>query len=654
MDDNKSKYENGVSELREKARQLERAYREVCKQRDQALEQVSFLQAIIDGCDDILQIVGHDGHLKFVSKSMEKHSGFSLDEIKGIDIRSLYPPKELDRISQLLAELSQREPGGQELLTHMVLDKYGTIKTIETNAVNCPDDPINGVICVSRDITARQNSIEGLKDSDDALRTVFNAVEEGILIHTLDGEILYVNEKVLDLHSITKTNAINSFDAQDLYIPGHVNRSKVREMWNGIISGAPRSFEWNIIRKSNNAHLDLEIYLTRIKLGDQYQILASLRDITSRKSSEKLSSALQEIIEDLNRMESLSEALDICVEAALTLPNVDAVGLYLINNDGDLELKIARGLSDDFLRKVSFVGRDSQSMRSLASSEGLYSDLNFPEEHMENLKEEGIKAAIAIPIKKDGKLLGSFNVGSHDIHSFPQEEKTALSLITSKIGDSFFRIRSQEALKISEQRLKASLKEKETLLREIHHRIKNNLSTIAGLLRLQSRRSHNKEVRSMLDESAMRVTSMGLVHEKLYLSRNLSDLNAKVYFDSLIKEIVESHGQIGSGVKVISKVDSIEMGVDIAAPLGMIVTELVSNSLKHGFPGGGPGEIIVDLKIDDKNTTTLTVEDNGIGMKSTDTEHSSLGIKLVEIFAQQIDAKVTIESTNGVKVIVIL
>ncbi len=531
-------------------------------------------------------------------------------------------------------------------LTNELLQNYGVPTRMDRNDNESKYENLN-------QIPGQASSI-GLMDSDEAYRTVFNAVEEGILIHTPDGAILYANHKILDLHSITNADLINSFDAQDIYIPEHIDGPKARDLWRKIISGEQRSVEWSIIRKSDNRHLDLEIYLTRIKLGAQYQILAALRDITSRKSSEKLSRALQEIIENLNRMESLSEALDICVEAALILPNVDAVGLYLMNNDGDLELKIAKGLSDDFLKKVSFVGRDSESMKFLASSNGLYSDSNFPEEFMMVLEEEGIKASIAIPIKKDGKLLGSFNVGSHEIPCFPQEEKTALSIITSKIGDSLFRIKSREALKLSEQRLKATLKEKEALLREIHHRIKNNLSTIAGLLRLQSRRSNNEEIRSMLDESAMRVTSMGLVHEKLYLSRNLSDLNAKVYFESLIKEIVESHGRVGSGVKVTSKVDSINLGVDIAAPLGMIVTELVSNSLKHAFPYGGPGEIIVSLEIDDKKNTALTVEDNGIGINATDSESASLGVKLVEIFARQIDAKVTIESTNGVKVIVTL
>jgi PAS domain S-box-containing protein len=633
---------------------MEESLEKARHERDQAIEKMSFLEELINGSDDIIQVIGYDGALKFVSKSIEKYSGFSVEQVKGIDLRRLYPPDELARISRCAEQIRSKGPGESDILIHRVLDKAGQVHLLESGIVNRPEPPINGFISVSRDITSRGSSILGLKDTDEALRTLFNVVEEGILIHNRSGEILHLNKRVMDILDITPVEVDADLRAQNIYFPEGPERNDALHIFDQVLSGDDRSFELVIKRWSDNRPIQAEIFLTRMVRREEYQILATLRDITSRKANEQLSQTLARLSTDLSGTDNLSDAMNICVDSMLALRDVDAAGIYLLNNDGDLELKLAKGVSERFKERVGMIPHDSSIMNIVKKCQPQFPDGVYPEEQAEAIVNEGLKCAYVSRIFKDGELFGTLNVGAKKSDHFPLATRNALEAIAGQIGAALSRIRVQEALRESEHELKVSLKEKETLLKEIHHRIKNNLSTVAGLLRLQSRRAGSEEVRELFDQSAIRVTAMGLVHEKLYLSRSLSTINSSTYFESLVREITEAYGRVGGGVRVKTDLESFHMGVDIAAPLGMIVTELVSNSLKHAFPKGLTGEVIISVKRDHNERIILKVTDNGVGLPEVDPDSSSLGGRLVEIFAKQIEAQVISESNGGATITVIL
>ncbi len=197
-------------------------------------------------------------------------------------------------------------------------------------------------------------------------------------------------------------------------------------------------------------------------------------------------------------------------------------------------------------------------------------------------------------------------------------------------------------------RIKESLSEKEVLLKEIHHRVKNNLQIIRSLINLQSKQIHDKTALAAFDDISKRIFSMALVHEKLYKSENFININFKEYIESMVKELFYSY-EITGKISLDLKVQNILLGLDIAIPSGLIINELVTNALKHAFPNGKNGTIKIYLgKVTDK-IILLDVADNGIGINSDIDPFNpqTLGLTLINILTRQLNGQLEINQNAG-------
>ncbi|MDI6790809.1 MAG: histidine kinase dimerization/phosphoacceptor domain -containing protein [Thermodesulfobacteriota bacterium] len=205
--------------------------------------------------------------------------------------------------------------------------------------------------------------------------------------------------------------------------------------------------------------------------------------------------------------------------------------------------------------------------------------------------------------------------------------------------------------KRAEEQIRASLREKEVLLKEIHHRVKNNLQVISSLLKLQSQYMQDKRDVEVFKESQNRIKSMALVHEKLYQSKDLASINFHEYVSLLVNGLFRSYGVNTDKIALKTDIEDIMLGVDIAIPCGLIINELVSNSLKYAFPENKEGEIKITLRTSDESAMALTVADNGIGMPGDLdlTNSGSLGLKLVKILTDQIDGQIDLDRSEGTK-----
>lgn len=186
--------------------------------------------------------------------------------------------------------------------------------------------------------------------------------------------------------------------------------------------------------------------------------------------------------------------------------------------------------------------------------------------------------------------------------------------------------------------LRASEERKEALLREMHHRVKNNMAVICSLFYLQSSHSKDAETGQIFRDMERRVHSMALVHETLYVSENPGHIDFAEYARDLAEDILSSHSSPGVPVQLKTKLEKVIMKVDLAVLCGLILNELISNTLKHAFPGGVGGKIQVILRSGPDGKYTLCVEDNGVGVRSgLDAGKSkSLGLRLVRTLAKQI------------------
>lgn len=193
-----------------------------------------------------------------------------------------------------------------------------------------------------------------------------------------------------------------------------------------------------------------------------------------------------------------------------------------------------------------------------------------------------------------------------------------------------------------------SLKEKDVLLREIHHRVKNSLSIVSGLLELQLESTNSKEARSILQNSQSRIHSVALIHEKLYQTESLSDIE----LDNYIRELVETiHGTFNDYKKDVAlsfDLEKVELDIDRVIPCGLLINELVVNAFKHAFRKGEKGTIHFILKTQDENII-LSISDNGPGLPKEfeQIKDESLGTMLIDTFAAQLDGQMEIETNSG-------
>jgi PAS domain S-box-containing protein len=201
--------------------------------------------------------------------------------------------------------------------------------------------------------------------------------------------------------------------------------------------------------------------------------------------------------------------------------------------------------------------------------------------------------------------------------------------------------------KRAEDAIRRSLREKEIMLKEIHHRVKNNLQIISSLLNLQSTRYNEPGICKAFDESQRRVRTMALVHEQLYRSENFASIDFGEHLTRIARELMSAYGR--SGIELLMDVAPVSLSIDSAIPCGLIANELVSNALKHAFPAERCGVITIRLQITGADHACMVVADDGIGLPARTgiSSYSTLGMSLVSSLADQIDGRLTIDASHG-------
>jgi PAS domain S-box-containing protein len=302
--------------------------------------------------------------------------------------------------------------------------------------------------------------------------------------------------------------------------------------------------------------------------------------------------------------------------------------------------------------RVMFWNQGAGSMfgYSAAEIEGQPIDIIIPR-HFRKVHQAALHgAAISGITKKHGntrKMSGIRKDGS----KFPIE----LSLAKWKTREGIFFtaiIRDITDQQRAEDDIKVSLKEKEVLLQEVHHRVKNNMQVISSLLNLQAGKINEDGLRQMFQESQHRVKAMALIHETLYQSDSLSNINMQKYVSGLANSLMRMYGSSSGSIDLRVNVEAIQLGIDETVPCGLVINELISNSLKYAFPDGRPGEIGIDLYSTGNDEIILAVYDNGVGLPQGIDIHktATLGFQLVTGLVEgQLGGALEMNSKNGTR-----
>lgn len=322
----------------------------------------------------------------------------------------------------------------------------------------------------------------------------------------------------------------------------------------------------------------------------------------------------------------LARILDLADDAIVSID--DAQRIILFNQGAEkvfgYTAREVSGMALDMLLPAGLVARHRQHIRDFAASPMAAGKMGERQE---------IRAT-----RKDGS-------------EFPAEASISKVEVD---GATMFTVilRDVSERALMDERVRSSLREKEALLMEIHHRVKNNLQVVSSLLGLQSRMVADPEVHKMFQESRDRIHSMALLHESLYQSHNLSQVDFSEYVRQLASHLFHSYGVGMDRIQLRTDLDRLSLSLDDAVPCGLIINELVSNSLKYAFPQGRSGEIRIELRGQADRMARLLVADNGVGLEpDLDWINTrSLGLRLVRTLAEQLGGKIEVKSEMGTEV----
>ncbi len=274
-----------------------------------------------------------------------------------------------------------------------------------------------------------------------------------------------------------------------------------------------------------------------------------------------------------------------------------------------------------------------------------------------------LRAFVAIPLMRGGACAAYFGAVSATPRVWTQREVSLVQSVAERTWLWAEHLRGLHGLRANEQQLRDLAKyleervaertqdlvravgERESLLKEIHHRVKNNLQVISSMLNLQARRITDARFKGVFDESQQRIQTIALVHENLYQSRDLSSIGFDDYLKALVGNVMSA--QSAARVTAVTDVENVSLPIKTAIPCGLIVNELVTNSLKYAFPNERAGTVTVSMKRD-RDHVELRVADDGVGLPTTldPAKAKTLGLDLVYTFAEQLDATVDVASSS--------
>ena len=247
---------------------------------------------------------------------------------------------------------------------------------------------------------------------------------------------------------------------------------------------------------------------------------------------------------------------------------------------------------------------------------------------------------------------GTLSINKNQPYSFGKEDIAVLQRFARVLSEGFQRFVDITERKKAEDELRASEERNRTLVKESHHRVKNNLQVVSSLLDLQARNVDDEKVLTVLQDGCNRVHTVSLVHEKLYQSGDLTEIDLADYLRTLIEDLVHSHSMQEGGIALELALEEVTLGMDAAVSCGLIVNELVTNSLQHAFTAAQEGIIGVGLQTDENARMTLSAWDNGKGIPP-DIDFArarSIGLTLVKNLAKQLNGEIRIDSQNGTRV----
>jgi len=548
----------------------------------------------------------------YVNPAFEEMTGYTAAETIGRNCPFLQGLKtEQPELDQLRAALTAGT-GGTVTLRNYRKDGSMFWNNLTVSPIYDEEGNLTHYIGIQTDITERKEAEDSLRATTSRLTALMENLQLGVLVKDESGKIVLTNQAFCDLLKIPATpQVMRGADFSEFalnYQHLFANEAEFVQRHNEIIQ-AKQVVMGEELQMASGQTLEQD-YAPIFVDGNYSGYLWMYRDITDRKQAEK------ELEQAKDQLQAVLDAVPGLVSWISCPFDEDLFSLEYIG--------VNQNLATSFnLAPEAFVGQKIGFMKNSTPFAKLIRQ--FFADDAEQIFQE-----VTIVV----------NNQERDYLIVAQKYNDDRAAVTVGIDIT--------ARKQAEELLKASLVEKETLLKEIHHRVKNNLQIISSLLRLQSPKIKDPLALKVFTESQNRMQVMALVHEQLYQSENLADINFPEYIKILVGNLFRSYGP-HPGVTFKVNIEEISLAIDTAIPCGLIVNELVSNSLKYAFPEGRTGWICIDLTASATDEYILSIRDNGVGIPAeldwTQTE--SLGLQLVRRLTNQLEGEISLDRSQG-------
>lgn len=663
---------------------------------------------LLENANDLVQSVAPDGHFIYVNKAWRDALGYDFEEIKTLKMFDIIAAEQYEHCAELFHLVLSGEK--VEKIETIFIAKDGTHIFVEGSA-NCRfiDGKPFATRGIFRDVTHRKRIEKELKEKECWYHMATQAGKVGVWDWNLKTNEIYLDPNLKQMLGYEVHEIRNHLDHWGKLIHPD-DQERVHAELDNYIKGSTDEFqsEHRMMRKDGTICWILARgTIVRDEKNTARRMFGTDSDITDLKIADDALKAVHNSLEERVKVRTLeleksnnllqkeiSEHKKTAKKLAhsvkdLTFISETAMGFVALSERDDIYKFIADKLrllvNKAFIIVNSYdpetnltrtetihgLGKYSTGILKLLGRNpvGMQYELNDAEAYETLLQRKliQIQGGIhrlsfgAIPQATSRAIEKLANIGEiWGMGMTFQDKIFGNIIIIARTGTRLTNIETIEtfinqaavALKRrqAEEQISAALKEKDILLKEIHHRVKNNLQIISSLIYLQSKTIKDPETLHMFIESQNRVKSMALIHETLYKSHDLSQIDFEEYIRDLINHLFRLYEVDTRRIQKFLKIEKAAISIDNALACGMIINELVSNSLKYAFSLEGKGKISISFIVESRNNYTLVVQDNGIGLpagfniENTD----SLGLRLVNTLTSQLHGKLTITNNNGV------